>query len=489
MDNLVKIFFEAADQYADNTAMIFKGEEITYSRLADNVQSTAVYLSKKGIKKGSRVLVFIPMSIKLYETVLALFSLGAVVVFVDEWSDLKRLKKALKVVSVDTIIAPRKYLWIASIIPPFTSISKKISIHNRIKPAAFEVENVKPTDTALITFTTGSTGLPKAADRTHHFLNEQFRILKDEIGAQAGDKCLVTLPIVLLSILGTGATGIIAEFNQKKPEKLNPSVQFDLIEQKGVTMIISSPYYLERLCEVNSRSHKIRRILTGGAPVFPKLANKITSHFEKTECMVAYGSTEAEPISIIPMEEVEITKNGLAVGTLHSEIECKIIKITDEPIEIKNGYWKAYESDFGEIVVNGPHVLDQYYNSDQAFKLNKIKSGDEIWHRTGDSGKIVNENLYLSGRCSQLIQKNDQFLSLFLLENQLLEIGGITIGTLLKDTIIIELESGTTKDKIIKPVKSLEIPHKSIKVVSKIPRDPRHFSKIDYKKLAQMLHS
>lgn len=490
-NNLVEIFFEAAWKFPTNKAIIHRDLKISYEGMSQKVSNTASYLQSKGIKKGTKVLVFVPMSIKLYQTVLALFSLGAVVVFVDEWADRKRLRKALQVVEVDAIIAPKKLLWLAYLLPPFNTIRTKISIPNRLKPSLHNIQQVDPHDTALITFTTGSTGLPKAANRTHHFLAEQFRILKKEIAAKDSDVCLVTLPIVLLSILGTGATGIIADYNQKKPEKLNAQAQLDLVKSQKVNLLISSPYFVEKLSEVvNEELPQLRKILTGGAPVFPSLAEKIQGAFPNSVNMVAYGSTEAEPISTVSMKKViaddNLSQFGLLVGAIHPEIELKVIKICEDSISLnEEGWnnWELLEGELGEIVVAGPHVLTSYFNSEEAFNLNKIRDGEKIWHRTGDSGRYINGKIYLNGRTSQLIPSEDGLQSLFIIEYQLGKISDVTIGTLINDTIVLETETHSTDAIIQDKVRELAIPHERVICLRSIPRDPRHFSKIDYKAL------
>lgn len=499
--NIVEIFFSTAEQLPKNKAIVFEKEEITYAQLSEKVQSTAQYLTSKGITQSSKVLVFVPMSIKLYQTVLALFAIGAIVVFVDEWADLKRLNKALKVVEVDAIVTLKKYAWLTYILNPFRKIPIKLGIPNTIKKANFELVKVVPNSTALITFTTGSTGIPKAANRTHHFLTEQFRILKQEIGAIPEDQCLITLPIVLLSILGTGATGVIAKFNQKKPEKLDGRAQLKFIQQKNISIIIASPYFVEKLTSNNQLElPELKQILTGGAPVFPELAEKISASFPKSLNRVAYGSTEAEPISVIDMKDLVQYKNlqstGIPVGKIHSEIELKIIKITKNDIQLNSNNWQDWEiqvGNIGEIIVAGPHVLDQYYNSEIAFKLNKIVDGQKIWHRTGDSGRLINNELFLTGKCDQLIENGESYISTFLVEQQLSEVKGVKMGTLInvnnQKIIVLEIEKDAIELEIVKAINVLNIPNQKIEFVSKIPRDPRHYSKIEYEKLKTLLNT
>ncbi len=496
--NIVEIFFEAAERYPQNIAMVHKNDRISYQDLASKVESCCVYLEKKGIKKGDKIMVFIPMSIQLYTTVLALFSLGAIVVFVDEWSNRSRLEKAIKVVDIDSIIAPPKFIWLAYILPSFRKIKRKFSMPKNISSSSFSFRQMQKDDTALITFTTGSTGVPKAADRTHQFLWEQFRILKDEIAAQENDKCLITLPIVLLSILGTGATGYVADFNQKKPHKLNAAKQLQFAKDHHISLLIASPFYIEELAKVGQDAlPSLKTILTGGAPVFPASAKRIQSSFPFSRNVVAYGSTEAEPISTINMKTLlgdhEQLTNGLCVGKVHPEVQFKIIRITSEPVELCSQGWVKWElnSGIGEIVVTGPHVLDQYYNSEKAFKENKIVDGSTTWHRTGDSGIFKDGKLFLHGRCAQLIQTKDRYISPFIIENQLQEMNEIAFGTLIKhhdDLILcIELHDGFTEKEAKASIQQHDILYDQLKTLNKIPRDPRHYSKIDYGKLRQLL--
>lgn len=498
-DNIVEIFFDAAKKYADKTAIVHKQRSISYKELAKNVNATSAYLTKNGIKSGDKIMVFVPMSIQLYTLVLALFSIGAIVVFVDEWSDKERLKKAVQVVDIDVIIAPRKILWLAYILPVFRKIKRKLSIAKRVPTGEFNYISVEKDSTALITFTTGSTGIPKAANRTHQFLWEQFRILKDEINAKENDNCLITLPIVLLSILGTGATGYIADFNQKKPHKLDAEKQVAFAQKNEINILIASPFFIEQLAKVGeNKIFSLGRIITGGAPVFPKAAKLIRSSFPTSENIIAYGSTEAEPISSITMNELldahPNLNNGLCVGEIHSEIQCKIIKITEDIITLREGEWGKWEVDqdeLGEIIVTGPHVLDRYYNSEIAFKENKIKVAETVWHRTGDSGKIIDGRLFLHGRCSQLINRDGKSLSPFIVENQLKEIGAIAIGTLIhhKDKLVIcvELEDHISQTQLEDLLKEKEVPFDLVQIFNTIPRDPRHFSKIEYARLRGIL--
>src|SRR5690606_12873404 len=112
---------------------------------------------------------------------------------------------------------------------------------------AAAMRHTAPMDTALITFTTGSTGVPKAALRTHGFLYEQFKALETEIGAKPTDVDMSVLPIILLINLAVGSTSVIADFNPTKPTRMQPRKIVNQLRTHQVTRLVASPYFVKRL--------------------------------------------------------------------------------------------------------------------------------------------------------------------------------------------------------------------------------------------------
>lgn len=93
---------------------------------------------------------------------------------------------------------------------------------------------------------------------------------------------------------------------------------------------------------------------------------------------------------------------------------------------LKNG-------EIGEICVEGKHVLKEYYNSEDTQNFTKIHYQEQIWHRTGDAGYLDNEGrLFLMGRVKNRFEHNGKEIYVFPIENVLLEIEGVEIGTVLK---------------------------------------------------------
>lgn len=538
MENICQYFLDSAQKFPTRVAIIHKNQSITFQELEDRVKMTSLYFCKMNIKEGDRVLVFVPMSIDLYVNVLALFYIGATAVFLDQFLDRKKLENCAKIANCKGFVG----IWKSKLLLLFSKEIRKIPIRLSVKNKEHHLSNTdknitkiyskNPSLTALITFTTGSTGTPKAAKRTHKFLNEQFLALSEvlaenQIKNNKDFKSeLTTLPIVLLLNLGIGSTSVIADF--KKIEKMNPQKILSQITTYKIDRLVGSPFFVRTLteCIENQLStNKIKKtdfdslkeIFIGGAPVFRHDAAYFERIFSDSSIQIVYGSTEAEPISVVSttalkqkIEEQKQQSKGLFVGKPYHKTKVKIIetnpKLINKAISCNNEHELNQitlpQNEIGEIIVSGSHVLEEYFfdeknkqNQEEAKQIllkNKIFIDGICWHRTGDSGFLDDENnLFLTGRCNSLIYKDNTIYSPFDYENLLNQIDEIEIGTLiLKNNqliFIVELKKEYQKTNIQTSVSQKLKDHFSeieqIIFIKKMPKDKRHYSKIDYSKL------
>jgi len=497
--NIVHLFLESAKKFPDKAAIITKDETISFAGLEKSVQETSHYLLSKGICKGDRVLLFVPMSTDLYRIVLALFNIGATAVFLDEWVSRKRLEACCEVADCKAFVGIFKARMLSWFSPGLRKIPIRLGTSYR-KTAPQQIAPTSDSDTALITFTTGSTGTPKAAKRTHGFLRKQFGALITIIDPQPGDVDMPVLPVVLLINLGAGCTSVITPWKASKPEQLDVEQVFSQINEHQVTRMVSSPFFVRQLANYAARRPvsvpSLKKIFTGGAPVFPSEAELFVKAFPEARTEIVYGSTEAEPISSINATELTKEKNslqkGLKAGFPDKSATVKIIGIqtgivSPESAEDFRKLW-LNPGEIGEIIVSGEHVLQEYFNNEAALKLNKIWVDGTCWHRTGDSGYLDgNGMIYLTGRAASLIFLNGETISPFLYESKLQAIEGVELGTVLlvdgKLTVIIEVRPGTNKESVSQAVHGSELKAGEIRFIAKMPTDPRHNSKIDYGKL------
>ncbi|MCH2216258.1 MAG: AMP-binding protein [Flavobacteriales bacterium] len=501
-ENILELLLSQAERVPDRKAIIDKHGSMTFKELVSAISSRATYFKKVGLRSGDRVLVFMPMSISLYIDCLAVFGLGATVVFLDEWVDKKRLNLCCEIARCRAFIAPLKIKMLGFV---FSSGLREIPIkitggkrQSGTPDGTIAAKQIsEQNETALITFTTGSTGRPKAVKRTHRFLLRQFNALSSELNLEGEEVNMTSLPIVLLINLAGGITSVIPDWKSSKPKTIKPKIIWNQIQNYEVSRITASPFFLESLAKYQLKSGRnsesVTKLFTGGAPVFPGQAQKISSAFSNGELKVVYGSTEAEPISVISgrslmLKEESMMDSGLCVGTLHDNIELKIIQWKDQPL--KQNDLEELElplAEIGEIVVSGEHVLDEYFDSEEAFRRNKIVVDGVCWHRTGDGGRISEEGLlFLTGRCSQEIEHNGKKYHPFLIEYSLSKIRGVELGTMLEingePNILVQLQRGASQEDLTHQIQKVVGKFK-VGFVDFIPRDKRHFSKIDYQEL------
>jgi olefin beta-lactone synthetase len=502
--NIIDLFYSTAAAFPNKTAIVHKQKQISFFELEEEVRLTAASFQQKGIQKGHRVLIFVPMSIDLYRIVLALFHIGATAVFLDEWVSKQRMEESCKVANCDAFIG----IWKARVFSFFSAELRKIPIQlgtgyskkqlNKMKSA-----DVLPTDTALITFTTGSTGIPKAAKRSHEILFHQFTALQSIIRPQQDDVDLCALPIVLLINLAAGCTSVIADYNPRKPEEMDAEKIFLQLKNYNVTRFVASPFFNQKLAEYIKANHlsapQVKKVFTGGAPVFPADADLFSTAFSNAQVKIVYGSTEAEPISHIGADDLVADKNpvqlGLNTGKPHEVTNVKIIQLTKDEVVC------ATESDLtaicvhagtiGEIIVSGSHVVREYLNNEEATRQTKIFIGNDCWHRTGDSGYLApNGNLYFTGRCATLIRRNGKLIAPLLYEYYFQQLAGVEMGTVIelnqKMIAVVELSANTAQYQIKQSIDEWDIKFDEVKYIKKMPRDPRHHSKIDYVKLKEI---
>jgi acyl-CoA synthetase (AMP-forming)/AMP-acid ligase II len=511
----------------NTSASAIKYDSITYGELLDKVCRLAGGLKELGIKKNDKIVIFLPVSLNLYLSMFAVQRLGAVAVFLDAWSRNNHLKACADIAQPRGMISFKKAFELSKQVKKLDDLPYKIiaeesekgySAHLKeliSKGKSSLTEAVEPEDTALITFTTGSSGVPKGANRTHGFLAAQHRALDTVISYRKNDIDLPAFPIFLLNNLAGGITTVLPDINEGfKPEENISRLIRQLLSGDVSCATVSPSVFLNMglyCCNKGIRFSGLRRIVTGGAPVSKRSVKVFREIAPKSRIMIIYGSTEVEPIACIDGDKMlgyQLDNKGVNVGKILPDLECRIIKITKDNIDLKNNdlsSWQQPSGKPGEIIVSGPHVCKNYYNDPGAFKKTKIKENDgTVWHRTGDVGYMdENDNLWLVGRVHNMItRKNEQLFPVeaeltlksldFVRQAAFLGLPDEALGE--KAVAVISLAKKADrnkKDYYIQDAKEnllkKQIPVDELKIVDEIPLDARHHSKVEYNKLKEMI--
>lgn len=521
--NIAAVLRERAHQIGDAPAIVDRSQTVSFSELDRTADGVAQQLSAAGIGAGDRVLVFCPMSVALYATLVGLWRTGGVAMFLDPSAGLDHIARCCRLTEPRGFVAtPAAHLFrLASSavrrIPIKLSMDRWVPGARRLRvatgsppalPAPPAQSGFTEDSPALITFTSGSTGQPKAAVRSHRFLLAQHRVLAEDLHLQQGQRDLAALPIFVLANLASGVTSIIPDADLRKPGEILPARLLRQIRQTRPGRVAASPALLECLAS-HAALHRemldeFAEIYTGGAPVFPRLLQQLQSVAPRATVVAVYGSTEAEPIARIAWSEVTAddlrameSGAGLLVGVPVDAIALRIL-----PDRWGTPLQPYLPADFdrdavprdhpGEIVVAGDHVLGGYLGGIGDSET-KFRVGNRVWHRTGDAGYLDSrKRLWLLGRCSAKVQDKNGQIYPFAVETAALAIPGIHRCALMphngKRLAVVEL------DGISEPEARGQLAVRlawarldDVVVVDALPLDKRHNAKIDYPALHKML--
>jgi olefin beta-lactone synthetase len=523
--NIVQILQTQAEQQPHTPAIIdvCNRQTLSFAALEQASNQAATLLQQAGLRSGDAVLIFQPMSAQLYVALMAIFRLGMVAIFLDPSAGQTHLDRCCALYPPQGLIASSKahllklrsaalrqiphQFAIGWPVPGTIQWSQAFSPPTAVAIESCETVSCKPDTPALLTFTSGSTGQPKAALRSYGFLLAQHRALATSLKLKSGQVDLTTLPIFVLANLASGVTTLIPKADLRFPGKINAAQVMTQIQTYRPQSTAASPAFLARLgeyCQQHQLTLPFERIFSGGAPVFPKLLDQLQQVAPQAEVSAVYGSTEAEPIAHITRRQIHpeemaamLQGQGLLVGVPVPEIQLRILPdqwgqaiapLTAEEFAAASlPVGKA-----GEIVVSGEHVLPGYLNG-QGDQETKFQVEGVPWHRTGDAGYLdAQGRLWLLGRCQARIKDEQGILYPFAVEVAANQHPGVSQAAIVlyqkQRVLVVELVPGQSPQVLASLQADLGWAKiERYKICPKIPVDKRHNAKVDYPLLYQFL--
>lgn len=522
--NLVDAFSRQVAIRPDAIALVEtrrgQSRTVTFAELDVASQRAAAMLHDTGLHPGDGVLLLQPMSINLYVALIAIFRLGLVATMFDPSAGRAHIERCCAIYPPAAFIGSTKAHLLRFLSASIRRIPRKYVIGGRL-PGAISwrtADGVMPQKAifpcgvetpALLTFTSGSTGLPKAAMRTHGFLLAQHRVLATSLDLQPGEVDLTTLPVFALANLASGVTSVIPDANLLAPGHIDPAPILTQIAEWNIARTGASPAFLGRLVEESLRRGKpiphLRKVFTGGAPVFPTFLKRLQHAASLATIMPVYGSTEAEPIAHLSMDEISAEDydamangKGLLAGIPVPEIHLRIIP-QQWGQSIEPFTEEAFDAiclpmgEPGEIVVSGAHVLPGYLHGEGDVET-KFRVGGIPWHRTGDAGYLdAQGRIWLLGRCSARIEDARGTLYPFAVETAAINQPSIRRTAMVvfrgRRTLIVEAHAGQYVNTSALASMLTWAQLDDIRIIARIPVDRRHNAKIDYPGLQGLLAS
>lgn len=512
--NIVELSDKFAMTNPNQLAIIEANTQITFSELTTNTKRGANFFTAHQLEKGDVVLIFVPMSVELYSILISLWRCGIVAMFLDPSSSKEQFEYCFNLIKPKAFIGIPKAHLLRLLSKPLKKIPLSFSTgffpfvkrwHQYSKCSnEHQILNCQANDAALITFTSGSTGQPKGAIRTHSFLIEQHKVLQNTLKLSPGSIDLATLPVFALINLASGISTLIPNADLMSPGKVDPEPILKQIQEYKPQSAVASPAFFECLLasEKATSLKYFKKIFTGGAPVFPKLMKDLQAKIPNGLIVSVYGSTEAEPISEIAYTDFtseDFQKmsegKGLLNGHPARETDCRVIQYAS-----KKDLSQLSDQEFdkliclpnqpGEIIVTGRHVLKGYVNG-VGDNENKIKLQNEIWHRTSDMGYFDDKGrLWLLGRCAATINDSNGTLYPFAIETatkQLINPEKVAVLSWQKKRILI-IETNADQQKMKESLKSILKDYFIEELLfMRIPFDKRHNAKVNYPELHKLL--
>ena len=407
---------------------------VTYRELDDLVQRTAEALRRSGVKVGDNVLVAIAPSINLFVVVYAALCAGATAVFVDSQAPQRVQLRAIGVAKPTCVVGPKALLRATPLLRGLRQARARICTDATL-PGALKLEDLLrgplPTsplwversdeDLAFITFTSGSTGIPKGVPRSHGLMRRQHESLQNNFPMSPDEVALAGFPMLGVHTLSVGCTAALLPFD---PAFGIPEVATALVERSISSAGLGPAMWrdLLPLLEATDRAlPSLHYVGIGGAPLSLGVARAVTRQFPESECYCSYGSSEAEPMARISLPTFlsltdewkthRETPGGYPVGVPVPEVEILVVAVGAIELAQQDHHKLALADlacpggEVGESVVRGENVVDHYLSDAASNRRIKIPDRDGgIWHRTEDLGWIDESGcVWLVGRIKDRI--------------------------------------------------------------------------------------
>lgn len=482
MSKIIQEFIDVCERKCDKVAFIFLKENKiinkTFSELKKDVEKVSLYLSKKGLKKGGRILVFIPPSYDLAVLILSSFKLGVSVMYVDVWASRKLIKLTLEKYDVDFIAVSKKTrffrLFFGAIgkIKNLVFVDKIINTQYDSDNENIYTETIEEETVAILTMTSGSTGQPKIVIRTHQDLYNQLELVNNNMyGESDNDIVLTTAFMYSFSNILKGFTTLLPQIRLDYPFSIFAMYKLIKFRNIPVTTIITTPDF----CFSTENIFKsLKKLYIGGAILNYNEANKILNDYNGVKVEYIYGATECNLITKIDLYdyrkylEVEgIACLGKAVKGVNLKIgDCNAINVSSKALLINN-------------LSNNKITVDE-------------KTG-VAWHNTGDVGYLKNDSLYYLGRNDvKIVNANKEMYSNPIEQKIVYNFPFIYKCAFFlykgKNYLFLNATKIVNEQEILDYLCKLGIvDNVVINCGKKIPCDSKHHSKIDYRKLKKYI--
>ncbi len=387
--NLATFLTETASRHGDRTAMKLDDVEVPYSGLDAASARVAGLLAERGVGPGDRVGLMLPNVPYFPMTYYGILRLGGVVVPMNPLLKGREVAFFLENPEAKVLFAWHDFPEAAEAGAQQTGADLIL-----VKPGEIEqlVADADPRDevverdgddTAVILYTSGTTGKPKGAELTHANLGMNVKVASSLFEYSEDDVILGCLPL-FHSFGQTCALNCAVRVGASLTmlPRFEPAKALEIVQRDRVTVFLGVPTMYSAMLNCERREDydvsSLKLCGSGGAA----MPGEVQRGFEEAfgaKVLEGYGLSETSPVASFNHPDRE-RKTG-SIGTPIEGVEMKAVD--EDGNEVAQG-------EVGEIVIKGHNVMKGYWNQPDATK-ESIKHG---WFYTGDMGKVDEDGYF-----------------------------------------------------------------------------------------------
>ena len=382
----------------DQPALRYQGEAVSWAQLSRRSLQLAAGLAERAVSSGDRVALLTLNHPWFVESVLAANSLGAMAVPLSFRLAPLEIDYILRDCEPSALIVDAALARLLRAAPAAALISTVMVIGEAADADCLayeeflaahepiELPDVSEESTALIMYTSGTTGRPKGVLLSHRNMQVQaVTCIRAMEMFDDSDVAFLTAPFFHIAGLGSIVANIlIGTVVVIHPlGAFDPAAVLDAYAREGATIAFNVPQQWDQICArpgIGQRDLKLRIISWGAAPASEATLRAMAEKFPRALNVAVFGQTETSPITCVLRGADSLRK----LGSVGRPIPAIAYRIVDDAMnDVPAGA-------VGEIVYRGPNVMRGYWNKPEetaeAFAGGWFHSGDLV--RQDDEGFI-----------------------------------------------------------------------------------------------------